>query len=269
MNIPYFIYGTAWKEEKTTDLVTTAIHSGFKAIDTANQAKHYSEPLVGEALKKLAAEGFKREELWLQSKFTSVGGQDDRLPYDPNESLTTQVKQSFASSLEHLHTDYLDSYLLHGPYNYPSLGDEDFEVWQAIEDLYNLGSAKAIGISNVNYGQLETLIQESKIKPMMVQNRCYAQTNWDKKVRELCKTHNIHYQGFSLLTANPHIVNSEFVAKLAEKYQVIPAQIIFRFSSQIGMIPLTGTSNQQHMQLDLDINGFQLSDEEMEMIEYY
>ncbi len=262
-NIPNFIYGTAWKKEATTSLVELALESGFRAIDTANQAKHYSEILVGEALLK---SGLKREEIWLQSKFTSLDGQDHRLPYDPKADLTSQVEQSFASSLEHLHSNYLDSYLLHGPYNFPLLGEEDFEVWAAIEELYKSGKAKAIGISNVNLKQLEMLLEGSSIKPHFVQIRCYANRGWDEGVREFCQENQIRYQGFSLLTANPQIVQSLAVSDLAQRYQVAPEQIIFRFSQQIGMIPLTGTSDEMHMRADLRISGLELSAHEVDLI---
>ena len=174
--IPNFIYGTAWKKEATSQLVELALKSGFKAIDTANQAKHYSETLVGEALLTIAKNGISRDQIWLQSKFTSIDGQDHRLPYNPKADIATKVEQSFASSLEHLHTDYLDSYLLHGPYNHPLLGSEDFEVWKALEKLHQSGAAKMIGISNVNLKQLEMLVASASIKPMFVQNRCYAVT---------------------------------------------------------------------------------------------
>ncbi len=207
-NFPNFIYGTAWKKAATTSLVEIALDSGFRAIDTANQAKHYSEPLVGKALTNTANKGISRNKIWLQSKFTSINGQDNNLPYDPNATLTKQVEQSFASSLKHLNTNYLDSYLLHGPYNYPHLGKEDFEVWKALEKLYENGSAKIIGISNVNLQQLEMLVKEAKIKPMTVQNRCYANKGWDKEIRNFCNLNDIKYQGFSLLTANINIVQS-------------------------------------------------------------
>src|SRR5262245_39368559 len=126
--IPTFIYGTAWKKEATADLVQTALKAGFTAIDTANQPKHYTEPLVGEALGIGAAQGIASDSLVLQTKFTPVNGQDHRLPYDPKASVSEQVAQSFESSLQHLKTDYLDSYLLHGPYSYPALGNSDWEV---------------------------------------------------------------------------------------------------------------------------------------------
>lgn len=262
-NIPNFIYGTAWKKEATTALVELALKSGFRAIDTANQAKHYSEALVGEAL---IGSGISREKVWLQSKFTSLDGQDHRLPYDANADIATQVEQSFASTLKHLHTDYLDSYLLHGPYNYPLLGDEDFAVWKVLEKIYQSGAAKMIGISNVNLQQIEMLFAGASIKPMFVQNRCYANQGWDSDVRQFCAKNKIHYQGFSLLTANPQIVQSRAVQELAKKYQTNPQQIIFRFCSQIGIIPLTGTNNENHMKEDLEIFNFELSDEEIEII---
>jgi diketogulonate reductase-like aldo/keto reductase len=265
-NIPNFIYGTAWKKEATTHLVELAVKSGFRAIDTANQAKHYSEALVGEALLKAAEEGISREQIWLQSKFTSIDGQDHRLPYDAQADIATQVEQSFASTLEHLHTDYLDSYLLHGPYNYPLLGDEDFEVWQVLEKLYHSKKTKMIGISNVNLKQLEMLVESASVKPMFVQNRCYAAKGWDREVRNFCQKNNIHYQGFSLLNANPNIVHSPTIATLAQKYKLESEQIIFRFCYQIGIIPLTGTSDETHMKADLNIFNFELSDEEVKLI---
>jgi diketogulonate reductase-like aldo/keto reductase len=136
---PAFIYGTAWKKEATAGLVRTAVETGFKAIDTANQPKHYQEPLVGEALKSLLDGGVSRDSLFVQTKFTPINGQDHRVPYDPQAAFPIQVRQSFESSLRNLKTDYLDSYLLHGPYSYPGLGDEDWDVWHAIEQLYTSG----------------------------------------------------------------------------------------------------------------------------------
>lgn len=266
-SLPSFIYGTAWKKEATTNLVELAIKSGFRAIDTANQAKHYNEPLVGEALLRASASGIGREQLWLQSKFTSLDGQDHHLPYDPKATIATQVRQSFASTLTHLHTDYLDSYLLHSPYNHPLLGVEDFEVWEVLEELYRKGVVKMIGISNVNLKQLEMLVATVSIKPIFVQNRCYAVKNWDKEIRNFCQKHQIHYQGFSLLTANPHIVHNRALIPLAKKYGVEPEQIIFRFCQQIGIIPLTGTCDEKHMKADFGVFGFELSEEELGLID--
>ena len=172
--VPSFMYGTAWKKEATTQLVQLAVAAGFTAIDTANQLIHYQEALVGEALLALAQQGVTRDRLFLQTKFTPTNGQDHRTPYDASANLTTQVNQSFDSSLAHLHTDYLDSYVLHGPYQRQGLGAADWEVWAAIEGLYQSGKTKMIGISNVTAEQLTQLCARAAVKPMMVQNRCYA-----------------------------------------------------------------------------------------------
>jgi len=264
---PAFIYGTAWKKEATAELVKTAVGAGFRAIDTANQPWHYDEPLVGEALKSLADGGVARSSLFLQTKFTPVDGHDHRVPYDPELDLKNQVAQSFESSLRHLHTDYLDSYLLHGPYSARGLGNSDWEVWGAIEEIHRSGRARMIGISNVNAEQLDLLVTKARIKPMVVQNRCYANRGWDREVREICRHHGITYQGFSLLTANRNIVRHPIVLSVARRLGVQPEQVIFRFAMQAGMVPLTGTQSELHMKEDLGVFAIQLTREEVELIE--
>src|SRR5689334_3437321 len=265
--IPSFMYGTAWKKEATTRLVQQAVEAGFTAIDTANQLIHYEEARVGEALVTLAKQGIARDRLFLQTKFTPVNGQDHRTPYDANAGITTQVTQSFESSLAHLHTDHLDSYVLHGPYYRGGLGPEDWEVWAAIESLYAEGRTKMIGVSNVSAAQLALLCERAAHRPMIVQNRCYAAFGWDRAVRELCRTHGIVYQGFSLLTANREVLLDPTIRAMAETYNTGVAQVIFRFAMQIGMVPLTGTSNSRHMVEDLQVDRFTLTPVELEHIE--
>ena len=265
--VPSFMYGTAWKKEATGQLVQQAVAAGFTAIDTANQLIHYQEAMVGEALLALSQQGVTRERLFLQTKFTSTNGQDHRTPYDASATLTTQVTQSFDSSLAHLHTDYLDSYVLHGPYQRRGLGDADREVWAAIEGLYRSGKTKMIGISNVTVEQLTQLCAQAVVKPMMVQNRCYAAFGWDKEVREICRAHGIIYQGFSLLTANREVFADPGIRSIAQRLGTGPAQVVFRFAMQIGMLPLTGTTNPQHMKDDLQAEQLTLTAEDMQVIE--
>ena len=263
---PSFIYGTAWKEDATADLVETAVSTGFSAIDTANQPRHYQEHLVGEALLRLAGKGINRGDLFLQTKFTPANGHDQRIPYDPTENLTTQVRQSFESTLKNLHTDHLDSYLLHGPYSQPGLGDEDWEVWSAIEDLYKAGKTRFIGISNVNIVQLKHLTEKAEAKPMVVQNRCFANRGWDSEVRDFCNTNQITYEGFSLLTANPFVMQNPEVQSIARELGKTPEQVVFRFSMQAGMTPLTGTTSEQHMKEDLQAVDFELKNDDVQLI---
>ena len=267
VSIPGFIYGTAWKKDATTRLVELAVDAGFKAIDTANQLIHYQEALVGDALLALRKKGVTRESLFLQTKFTSVGGQDHRTPYDASADLTTQVRQSFESSLQHLHTDYLDSYVLHGPTMRRGLTPGDWEVWAAIEELYAQKKTRIIGVSNVSSEQLSLLCSKAKTKPMVVQNRCFAVMGWDYQVREICRDQGILYQGFSLLTANQEFLGAPEIQGPAERLQTGIAQVIFAFAMQIGMVPLTGTSDAQHMKDDLQAEKLKLTEDEMKRIE--
>ena len=267
-NLPPIMYGTAWKEDSTSDLTFLAIQSGFRAIDTANQRKHYYEEGVGKGLLKSYDEGLvKREDLFLQTKYTFQRGQDHRLPYDPKADFATQVQQSFTSSLNHLHTAYLDSYILHGPSNSSGLNDADWQVWRAMENLQKSGKTKKIGVSNINLEQLETLIDKADIKPAFVQNRCFAEMHWDKQIREICMENKICYQGFSLITANYQYLVAAPVKNIAIHYQKTIPQIVFKFAQQIGMLPLTGTTNPEHMRHDLNLLGFSLKPNELEVIE--
>ena len=265
---PTFLYGTAWKEDNTRPLVDQAVRAGFRGIDTANQRKHYHEAGVGQALAELYRQKVvRREELFLQTKFTFQDGQDQRLPYDPKADTATQVQQSFASSLEHLGTTFLDSYVLHGPSRRVGLGAMDWEAWRAMEAIAADGRARALGVSNVSLEQLEELTAKAKIAPSYVQNRCYAIHGWDAGVRAFCSSHAIRYQGFSLLTANPDVLRSATVKQIAKRLVRTPAQVVFRFALQIGMLPLTGTTDPIHMREDLDVLGFAVDDADVGAIE--
>jgi len=263
-----FIYGTAWKEEETERLTWLALTEGFRALDTANQRKHYHEAGVGAAVKRALAEGLvRREDLFLQTKFTSLGGQDDRLPYDPDAGPATQVRQSFASSLEHLGVSELDSYVLHGPTYREGWSAEERAVWQTMEELHKEGKAKLLGVSNVSLEQLEELCETAEVPPFFVQNRCYARFGWDREVREFCADHGLIYQGFSLLTANRKELGRKELLAIAARVDRTPEQVVFRFALDVGMYPLTGTSSAEHMRQDLAVTDFKLSPSEVRTIE--
>jgi len=264
-SIPRFFYGTAWKEDATESLVFAALEAGFTAIDTANQRKHYFEQGAGDGLNRFLARGGKfREDIFLQTKFAYARGQDHRKPYDEKDSFTKQVRDSFASSLEHLRTDYLDSYVLHGPYRGTGIGAEDLETWAAMESLEQ---ARALGVSNINAAGLAELCRRVKKKPAFVQNRCYAKLAWDRDVRDFCRAEGIRYQGFSILTANRSELASDCVSSLAAKYGKTIPQLVFQFCHQLEMITLTGTTNEQHMREDLNIGDFELTTDEVSKLE--
>ncbi len=268
MQIPSFLYGTAWKEEKTAELAYTALRAGFRAIDTANQRRHYDEAAVGEALARAYREKLvTREQLFLQTKFTYLPGQDHRLPYDANAPLAKQVEQSLASSLEHLATDYIDSFVLHGPLSGHSWTEGDALTWDAMIRERDAGRCRAVGVSNVGIRHLHQMTEAHSIRPAFVQNRCFARTGWDREVRAFCRDHDIVYQGFSLLTANPEVVRAEVVHRAAERLGATLPQVIFAFARAVGMVPLTGTSDPEHMQQDLASLALALTPAEIEAIE--
>jgi diketogulonate reductase-like aldo/keto reductase len=249
---PDFLYGTAWKEDRSAALTELALRTGFRAIDTANQRKHYFEAGVGQGLAAASRAGtVTRGDLFLQTKFTYQRGQDHRLPYDPAASLALQVVQSLASSLEHLGTDHVDSFVLHGPSSNYEWSAADAEVWEAMRKERDAGRTRRLGVSNVSPEHLQQLAASGAELPGFVQNRCFARMGWDREVRAFCRERKIVYQGFSLLTANPEVLNHPPLIALAEKLNATAAQVVFAFARAVGMLPLTGTTKAEHMKQDL------------------
>lgn len=255
--MPCLLYGSAWKKDKTADLVTKAVKYGFRGIDTACQPKHYNEAGVGEAIQRLTSEGINRKDLYIQTKFTPLNGQDPlNIPYDRRASLSEQVAQSFEVSKKNLRVTYIDGLILHSPLENI---DRSMIVWQAMEQICSQGGTKLIGISNCyDLDMLKQLFEASSIKPAVLQNRFYKDTNYDNEIRHWCQEHKIIYQSFWTLTANSQILSSESLQKAALKYQKTPEQIFFRVLIDIGIVPLTGTCSEKHMQEDLEIFNFDL-----------
>jgi diketogulonate reductase-like aldo/keto reductase len=251
-SIPDFLYGTAWKEDRTAALTELAIRAGFRGIDTANQRRHYHEAAVGEGLAAAYRAGVvTRADLFLQTKFTYQRGQDHRLPYDPSASLAEQVAQSLDSSLVHLATDHVDSFVLHGPSSGYDWADADAEVWEAMRKERDAGRTRVLGVSNVSLPHLEQMESARSELPAFVQNRCFARVGWDREVRSFCSQRKIIYQGFSLLTANPEVVQHPPLTALAKEMNATTPQLVFSFARAVGILPLTGTSSADHMKEDL------------------
>jgi diketogulonate reductase-like aldo/keto reductase len=266
IRVPRIIYGTAWKKADTARLVTKAIQSGFRGIDTACQPKHYDEAAVGAGVAASLKAGLTRADLYLQTKFTSLSGQDpDRIPYDRAAALPHQVAQSVAVSLKNLQTDYLDCVLLHSPM--PTMTQTQ-SAWRALEAFIDTGHVRQLGISNCyRLDDLESLYEAARIKPAVVQNRFYADTNYDRHIRAYCDQQQIIYQSFWTLSANPQLLAHESIGAPAAAHQRTRAQILFRYLTQIGVVPLTGTKSETHMREDLSIFDFKLSDAEQNAID--
>ena len=265
VKMPRLIYGTAWKKERTADLVVQAIQAGFKGIDTACQPKHYNEPMVGEALNRLKDLGIQRDDLFLQTKFTPIDGQDPaNVPYDKGSPVDEQVAQSFEVSIKNLQTDYIDSLVLHSPMFRHS---ETLKAWGAMEKVQKAGGVGQLGISNCyDLRIMKQLYTDATVKPAVLQNRFYRETRYDSELRLWCNDHGIIYQSFWTLTANPHILARDTIRSIAQAHGKTESQIFFRYLTQIGITPLTGTCSEQHMRDDLSIFEFELSAEELTRI---
>ena len=135
-----------------------------------------------------------------------------------------------------------------------------------MEELQTAGRTRFLGISNVALDQIEELWELAVVPPRFVQNRCFASFGWDHAVRAFCRAKGIVYQGFSLLTANGRELQHPGFLRLAARIGKTPAQVVFRFAHKIGILPLTGTTDVEHMREDLEADRFELSDEDVRLM---
>lgn len=256
--VPQFLYGTAWKKDRTRDLVRSAILEGFRGIDTAAQPKHYQEDLVGAGIRAALNDGhITRDALYIQTKFTSLHGQDpNRLPYDPKQSVRDQVNASIASSLRNLrHSEssndspYIDCLVLHSPY--PSFS-QTREAWQAME-AHVPHEVRTLGISNCYHlPVLRELFESAKVKPSVVQNRFYQDSGYDRALRAFCEERGVVYQSFWTLSANPHLLRSDPVDLLSRQVRITRPVALYGLVLGLGNVSvLNGTTNVERMAEDL------------------
>lgn len=264
--MPPILYGTAWKKDDTSRLVLQALRSGFRGIDTACQPKHYNESGVGEGIAAFLRDSdLTRADLYVQTKFTSVDGQDPkRIPYSREGSLREQVSDSCAVSLANLGVDVLDCLVLHSPMR---TLEQTLSVWSAFEGLVTRGVVRTLGISNCySLPTLRAVWEHAKIKPAVLQNRFYKDEGYDVSLRQFCKQVRITYQSFWTLTANPHLLKTPVVLQIAKRLQWTAAQTFLRCLTQVGIVPLVGTTSPVHMAQDLQIFDDELSRNEVQAI---
>lgn len=278
--IPVFVYGTAWKKDRSADLVYKAINAGFRAVDTAAQPRHYQEHLVGDGIRRAIADGIvERKDLYVskitifnppqtqttnssqvQTKFSPISAQDpDNMPYDPSAPVTEQVHASIKSSLQNLRSKedpdsvnelYIDTVIIHSPL---TTWDETLEAWQALE-TYVPHRIRNLGISNCNFSILRELCdsRQTTVKPSVVQNRFYKETFYDRLVRSLSRDHRVIYQSFWTLTGNPDLLRSRPVQQLAHHVQISPEAALYTLVMSLDDVTvLNGTKNEERMKEDL------------------
>ena len=191
--------------------------------------------------------------MFLQTKFTPFPGQDpDRLPYNRDDSLPDQVKTSLQVSLQNLKTNYIDSLVLHSPLH---TLEETMTVWQTMESFVDDGKVKQLGISNCyDFELFQSLYEQARIKPKVLQNRFYSESNFDTALRAFCKENGVTYQSFWTLTASRHALASPEIEEWAMRMNLTPQQLMFAFLMSLGYIsPLSGTTSLKHMAHDVAI----------------
>jgi diketogulonate reductase-like aldo/keto reductase len=252
--LPFLVYGTAWKKDATAQHVVDAMRAGFRFIDTACQPKHYNEPGVGLGWSTAAKElGLQRSDVFLQTKFTSISGQDpNAIPYDQTQPLDKQVAESLQVSLRNLRTDYLDSWVMHSPMH---TIEETMIVYRVMEQAVQDGKVKRLGISNCyDFRVFQSIYDQANIKPSVLQNRFYAESNFDQELRAFCKDHGIWYQSFWTLTANRHALATREAKEWATSKGLTPQTLMYAYLMSLGYgTPLDGTTSIAHMQDDIAI----------------
>jgi len=260
----HMLYGTAWKKDQTAQLVVKAFEAGFRGVDTACQPKHYQENLVGEALEEMLSSQFKREDIWVQTKFTSLDGQDPaRIPYDKRKTPSDQVRESIEVSRKNLRLETIDSLVLHSPMRGGL--QQTLDVWQAMEAGVDQNKIQILGISNCYDFKFFTQLYSSvRHKPKVLQNRFYSKTKWDSDLRMFCLENGIVYQSFWTLTGNPELLEHEYVLDMANKYKMTEEQVVYKFLVDLGHQPLSGCKSPNHVQEAVSVKDLaRLTDDEL------
>jgi diketogulonate reductase-like aldo/keto reductase len=228
------------------------VRAGFRFIDTACQPKHYNEAGVGEGWSKAAKElGIPRSDIFLQTKYTSISGQDpNNIPFDKNAAKVEQVKQSLQVSLKNLQTDYLDSFVMHSP---EKTIEKTMEVWRTMESFVDEGKVHNLGISNCyDFQTFKALYEMARIKPRVLQNRFYAESNFDTELRAFCREKGIWYQSFWTLSANREALATLDAKEWAQSKGLSPQTLLYAFLMSLGYpTPLDGTTSEAHMAEDV------------------
>ncbi len=225
--------------------VASAISNGYRMIDTA--PSYQNESAVGRAIND---SGIDRSELFIITK----------LPSEDQGFDSTLI--AFNKSLERLNLDYIDLYLIHHP-----TGDTQkyLDSWRAMEQLYESGRVRTIGVSNFWPAQLEQILSASKVKPAInqIQTSPYRQ---QKAIRKYCTSNYIAVQSSAPLAEGGELLTDTAILEIAQKYQKSPAQIILRWHMQNGLIPIAKASSPAHQKQNLDLFSFELDLDDMSKI---
>ena len=233
--------------EECENAVVQAVKTGYRLIDTA--AAYENETAVGKAIKRVIAEGVvSREELFVTTKLWIT------------DTTYEKAKEGFKRSLDRLGLDYVDLYLIHQPYN------DYYGAWRALEELYEDGKVKSIGVDNFTQDRMADFLFFNKVKPAvnMIECNAYFQREDERKYLD---EQNILMQAWSPLAAGKKdLFTNEILCSIAQKHQKSVAQIVLRWLVQRGIVPVVKSANPVRMKENLEIFDFVLLEDEMKQI---
>lgn len=238
--------------DDAADAVVEAVKLGYRHIDTAQA--YGNERGVGEGIKVADAD---REDLFITTKLAA-----EIKTYD-------EAKAGIDQSLKDLDLDYIDLMIIHSPQPWNNFQEDDrffegnLEAWKALEEAYEEGKLRAIGVSNFEQGDLENILNNGTVKPMVNQVLAHI-SNTPFNLIKFCQDNDILLQAYSPIAHGELLKNKE-VAEIAEKYDVSIPQLSIRYTLQLGLLPLPKTANPEHMKTNADVN-FTISDEDMETL---
>ncbi len=253
VKIPKIGLGTWFiDDDKAADAVKEAVKLGYRHIDTAQA--YGNEAGVGKGIRECS---LTREEIFVTSKVAA-----EAKTYDA-------AAQSIDESLKKMGLDYIDMMIIHSPQPWAEFRDEkryfeeNKEVWRALEDAYKAGKLKAIGVSNFLKDDLENILKDCEIKPVVNQILTHI-SNTPAELIEFCKENGILTEAYSPIAHGEALKNTK-ITDMAEKYKVTPAQLCIRYVIQLGMVALPKTSNPSHMRSNACVD-FVISDEDMKKL---
>lgn len=248
VEIPAVAFGTYKAADgKSADVIRTAIEAGYRYFDTASF--YGTETYLAEAVRE---SGISRDEIFIASKLWKT-----EMGYD-------NVKKAFRRTLENLETDYLDLYLIHWPLPEPGYKEWkqlDKETWRAMEELYQEGKIRAIGLSNFLPHHIENILEDCTVRPAVDQIE-YHPGYSQEAVVQYCKERDILVQAWSPI-GRQRVLTEGLVQELAEKYGVSPARICLKFAVQREIIPLPKSSSMERMKDNLDLYSFEMEQEDI------
>lgn len=257
VEIPKLGLGTWFIDDAdVADAVRAAVAAGYRHIDTAQA--YGNERGVGEGVRTC---GVPREELFVVSKVAA-----EHKTYE-------EVKAGIDQTLKKMGLDYLDIMIIHSPQPWVEVNQSENrykegnrQAWKALEDAYNEGKLKAIGVSNFQIEDLESLMETSKVKPMVNQVLCHI-SNTPLELIEFCQKSNIAVEAYSPI-AHGEILNQPEIKAIADKYGVTVPQLCIRYTLQLGAISLPKTANLEHMESNAEVD-FTISAEDMETLKNF